>query len=149
MEVLLFIAVALSLASLATSIVYAYKVRKYVSTLLDELSLSLLTRRKSKRVKRYVLLKFVCNDKTDLKSFVNGLEKTVARFLGELDKIDCSITVASVSTASRRAIIRVAGDYRCVKRVLVALSIQHILFDGCIVVPLRTSGLLSRLRKML
>lgn len=149
MDALPLVAIALSLASLAISIFYSYKVRRYISTLLDELSMALLMKRRSRRVKRYILVKFVCSDETDLKSFVKGFEKTVTRLLGELDKIDCGITVASISTASRRAIIRVTGDYRCVKRVLVSLSIQHILLGGCIAIPVRTSGLLSRLRKML
>ncbi|MDK6029270.1 Rpp14/Pop5 family protein [Ignisphaera sp. 4213-co] len=149
MDFISIVAIAIALASLVIVFAYTHRMWKYISMLLDELSIAMLVRKKSRKVKRYILVKFICKDKTDLKSFVKSLENMFTKLLGELDKIDCGITVASISTDSSRAIIRVVGDYRCLKRVLITLSIQHILFEGCIVVPIKTSGLMSRLRKML
>ncbi len=135
----------ISLASLAI----ALPIRRELGALIDELAPALLVRRKSKRVKRYILVKVVCNDKANIVQFIKEFEKRLLRLVGELEKLECDVTVASISRASNRMIVRVRGDYRCFKRALVALSIQHIVFGDCIAIPIRTSGLISRLRKLL
>ncbi len=141
------IAVALSATSLAVALCTALSLRKKVSALLDELSMALLARKKSKKVKRYILLKVVCSEEADIKAFMMDFENRVSKLLGGIERMGCSLTIASVSKISNRMIIRVTGDYQCFKKVLVALSIQHILFGGCVAIPIRTSGLFSRLRK--
>ena len=149
MDLIILIVFALSITSLAIALKSLYMLKKYTALFIDELSTAILTRKKSRRVKRYILLKIVCNEDANPKIFIYDLHKRLSKFLGELDKIDCGITVAAFSKDSGRAILRVVGDYRCVKRVLVALSIQHIVFGDCIAIPIKTSGLLSRLRKFL
>lgn len=147
MEHLTIIAIALSAASITITLYVALHLRRSIFALVDELAIALLSRKKSRKVKRYILLKAVCSEETDVKAFVKDFEKRVSKLLGDVERMGCSLTIATISKNSNRMIIRVVGDYGCFKRVLVALSIQHILFGDCVAVPIRTSGLFSRLRR--
>jgi RNase P/RNase MRP subunit POP5 len=147
LEYLSIIAIALAVASMLIAIYITLSLKKSVGVLLDELAVALLIRKKSRRVKRYILLKTVCSEDADVKTFIRNFEQRISKLLGDIGRIECSLTIASISKTSNRMIVRVLGDYRCFKRVLMALSIQHILFGDCIAIPVRTSGLFSRLRK--
>lgn len=140
------IALVLSIASISVASYTLYKMYRYVETLIDELGYSLIVRRRHRRVKRYILVKFIC-PKEDFEMFSSTIKQRIYSFIGPLMRNRCSIDVVSYRPRSSRAIIRVRGEALCVVYTLLALSLQHIGSDtGCIVIPLRTSGLISRLR---
>lgn len=138
---------ALSLASIiAVVLLYRY-VHRITTNLIDEFGLALIARKKHRRVKRYILAKVVCLDGIDAKKLVEEIESSVNSFLGHAVKLNCSLTLLSYRSDLNRAIFRVVGSGMCVKYALVALSLQHLVSRSCIVIPIRTSGLLSRIRK--
>ncbi len=147
---LIYIALAsliLSLTSIAIAVLLYRDVRYVLNSLIDEFGLALIARKRYRRIKRYILVKMVCHDGIDIRRFGEDLEKRISSFLGPVVKMDCGLTLISFRPDLNRAIFRVVGSSICVKYSLIALSLQHFASEGCIVVPLRTSGLLSRIRK--
>lgn len=122
---------------------------KYMEPIIDELTPSALTRKRTKRVKRYLLVKAVCSEGSTARQLAEDLSKGLQLAMGLAHRTRCEVSLISFRRDAGKAIIRVVGDGNCVKEVLLTLSIQHLLLGGCILVPLKTSGLLSRLRKAL
>ena len=106
--------------------------------------------RRYRRVKRYVLLKIVCLSDVSIEQFSKALISHIYKTLGPSLRIKCGLTLIAARPDLNRAIIRVSGESECVKQVLLALSIRHLVDDiPCLTIPLRTSGLVSRLKKYL
>ena len=106
--------------------------------------------RRYRRVKRYILFRFVCFDETYTHEFIKRFTSHIYAFLGPLIRTRCGISIITIRSDLGRGIIRVSGDSECVKYVLAAMSLRHIIDDiPCLVIPLRTSGLVSRLRRYL
>lgn len=143
-----YIALILSIISIALIVIAIIKVGKYVKTLIDELGLCVVTRKKHRRIKRYILVKFFCLD-NNLEDFSKHVEQSINKFLGPLLRYKCSINIISYKPDKKRAIIRVRGEAICVTYTLLALTIQHLKenMSSCIAIPIKTSGLLSRLRR--
>lgn len=143
------IALTLSVLSLVITILMISRVYKNIELLINEFGLSLLTRKKYRRVKRYILVKFICSDNNDYKTLPNYIKNSIYMFLGPLLKHRCSIDVVSYRPSTGRTIIRVRGEAICVTYTLLALSIQHLKqsLRSCIAIPIRTSGLISRLKR--
>ncbi|MEM4513740.1 MAG: Rpp14/Pop5 family protein [Ignisphaera sp.] len=142
-------ALILSILSMAILAFTLPRIHKQVRQLIEEFAISMLTRRKYRRVKRYILVKFLCIDEEDYNVLSNRIKSSIYSFLGHMLRHKCSIEVISYKQASRRAIIRVRGEAICVTYTLLALSIQHLKNElgSCIAIPIRTSGLISRLRR--
>ena len=139
-----FVSLAVSAAALAISIA-AYRARAVPKHRKPTLS-----REKSKRIKRYVLLKVVCIDSEDPDKLFKELVQRVYTALGPALMARCGLALVAYRRDLGRAILRVSGSPDCVKHVLLALSMLHVLEDSrCLAVPLRTSGCLTRLRKAL
>lgn len=148
-EVLTYIALALSVASIAITSVVLLRLYSYMKTLIDELGASVIMHKRYRRVKRYILVKFVCVDNDDYRLLANHIRDSVYTIIGPLLRHRCNIDIVSYKPGSKRAIVRVRGEAICVKYTLLALSIQHIGKERnrCIAIPIRTSGLISRLRR--
>uniref|UniRef100_A0A7C2VH68 RNase P component 2 n=1 Tax=Ignisphaera aggregans TaxID=334771 RepID=A0A7C2VH68_9CREN len=143
------IALLVSVASLAISIAVLFRVYSYVRVLVEEFGKSLVAVKKHRRVKRYILVRFLCIDNQDYNTLENEIKNSVYSFLGPILKSRCSVDIISYRPESRRAIIRVRGEAVCVTYTLLALSIQHLRKNmrNCITIPVRTTGLISRLRR--
>ncbi|MCS7111114.1 MAG: hypothetical protein N3E36_06910 [Sulfolobales archaeon] len=137
----------LSLASIVVVALLYRDVRHIATNLINEFGLALTIRKRYRRMKRYILAKVVCLDNIDAKKLGEDIEKAVNSFLGHVVKLDCSLTLLSFRSDLNRAIFRVVGSSACVKYSLVALSLHHLASGSCIVIPIRTSGLLSRVRR--
>jgi RNase P/RNase MRP subunit POP5 len=148
-SLLTWIALAMSTLSIAITILAIPRVYREIEQIISELGTAVLTRRKYRRVKRYILVKFLCLDSNDYRDLSNYLKKSIYSLLGPVLKHRCNIELISYRADTGRAIIRVRGEAICVPYTLLALSIQHInhLLGSCIAIPIRTSGLLSRLRR--
>ena len=108
-----------------------------------------LPSRRFRRIKRYVLVKVVCLD-GEPEPLVRELTQRVYSVLGPALMARCGLALVAYRKDLGRAIIRVSGDPQCVKHVLMALSMMHVLEKSkCLAVPLRASGCLTRLRKAL
>ena len=143
--IIAYLALALSVATTAFTLIVIPRVYRYVKLLVDELGVAVLSRKRYRKVKRYILVKFVCLDNS-YESLANTVKQRVAELLGPILRHRCSVDVVSYRSSSRRAILRVRGETVCVVYTLLALSIQHIGGGSCIAIPIRTSGLISRLR---
>jgi len=151
-SVLEYLSMLLSVVSIAiaiTSLYLTYR-RAYVTRLTKLSNRNIYGSRRYKRVKRYILFRFVCFDETHVSEFSKRVTSHIYAFLGPLIKTRCGISMVTVRSDLGRGIIRVSGDSECVKYVLTAMSLRHVV-DGipCLVIPLRTSGLVSRLRRYL
>ncbi len=106
--------------------------------------------RRYRRMKRYVLLRVVCFEDVPIESFVKELVSKLYNCMGIALRARCGLALAAYRPDLGRAILRVSGDPQCLKFVLLTLSLRHFLDNvPCIAIPLRTSGLLTRLRKYL
>ncbi|ADM28080.1 hypothetical protein Igag_1275 [Ignisphaera aggregans DSM 17230] len=142
--ILSIVAIAIAIISIVT-IRYIYR---YLYNLLEELDIStIISRKKSKRVKRYIAIKILCPEETDIVTYIKSLSRDINELLGPIGRIRCGVTLISFRADKRRAILRVVGYSECVKHVLLILSIQHLLKNQCIAIPIKTSGLLTRIRK--
>ncbi|MEM1644861.1 MAG: Rpp14/Pop5 family protein [Ignisphaera sp.] len=143
------IALILSILSISIIAVTIPHIQKQTKQLIEEFAVSMLTHKKHRRVKRYILVKFLCLDKEDYNILSTRIKNCIYAFLGPILRHKCSIEVVSYRPTSRRAIIRVRGEAVCVTYTLLALSIQHLKnsLGSCIAIPIRTSGLISRLRR--
>jgi RNase P/RNase MRP subunit POP5 len=147
-NVLIWIALTMSILSIAIIILTVSRVYRNIELLVSELGISILTHKRYRRVKRYILVKFLCFDNNDYKTLSNYVKNSIYSLLGPVLRHRCSIEVISYRPNTGRAIIRVRGEAICVTYTLLALSIQHLkhTLGSCIAVPIRTSGLISRLR---
>jgi len=140
--------IGIAVAGLITSIAALRTVRSLRSV--KEPSEAVYGRRRHRRVKRYILLKIVCIETGSVEEELRELVKHIHRVLGPELSTRCGIALVAYRRDLGRAIIRVSGASDCVKHVLAALALKHIVGAGkCLAVPVRTSGLLTRLRKML
>lgn len=147
-DIVLAIALALSLTSVIMVAITLLRTYSHVKTLIEELGNSIIIRKRYKRVKRYILVKFLClEDKDSYTLFADIIKQHIYSTLGFILKHKCSIDVVSFRPNNKRAVLRVRGEASCVLYTLLALSIQHIEKSNhvCIVIPIRTSGLISRL----
>jgi RNase P/RNase MRP subunit POP5 len=142
-----FISLAISLTSIVIVIILYRDIYQAVNNLIDELGIALIARKKYRRIKRYILAKVICRDNVDIRKLSEDVERSVNSLLGRILKMNCSLTIISFRPDLNRAIFRVVGDGMCSKYCLLALSLQHFISESCIIIPLKTSGLLSRLRK--
>ncbi len=149
---LIYIALAslvLSLTSIVIVVLLYRDIYRSISSLIDEFGLTLTTRRRYRKVKRYILAKVICSDNIDVKKLGEDIKRHVNSFLGQVVRMECNLTILSLRPDVNRAIFRVVGSSICIKYSLVALSLQHLVAGSCIVIPLRTSGLLSRIKKFI
>lgn len=148
MDIVAYIALILSIISIVIMSVTLLKTYKYIKTLVDEIGISVITHKRYRKVKRYILIKFLCinNNYTSLADYIRY---SVYKTLGPILRHRCDVDVISYRPSSRRAILRVRGEAVCVLYTLLALSIQHISDETrtCIAIPIRVSGLISRLRR--
>ena len=153
MEIVEALAIASTCAacvSLALSIACIRALKSLRARSPTTVSESVYGRRRHRRVKRYILLKVVCIQGGDLDEELRSLVKHIQRVLGPELSTRCGVALVAYRRDPGRAIIRVSGASDCVKHVLSALALKHIVGAGkCLAVPIRTSGLLTRLRKML
>jgi len=141
--------IATSIALSIASLIIAARAAKQTFTTPRRIH-AVASRRRAKRVKRYVLLKVVCLDGAPPDEFARELTSKLYSALGPVLAAKCGIALAAFRKDLGRAIIRVSGDPRCVSHVLLALSTLHVLENSrCLAIPLRTSGCLTRLRKAL
>lgn len=142
-------ALILSILSIATTILTVTRLYKGIEVLIQELGVGVLTRKKYRRVKRYILVKFICLESNDYKALSNYIKNTLYSMLGPILRHRCSIDIITYRPNTGRAIIRVRGEAICVTYTLLALSVQHLKqgLGSCIAIPIRTSGLISRLRR--
>ncbi len=142
--ILSIVAMAIAIISIITT----KYVHKYLYNILEELDIpTIISRKKSKIIKRYIAIKILCPEETSIVTYIKSLSRDIDELLGPIGKIRCGVTLISFRADKKRAILRVVGYSECVKYVLLILSIQHVLKNQCIVVPIKTSGLLTRIRK--
>lgn len=147
-----YLSMLLSVVSIAIAITALYLAYRCVNAIkIVKLSnRGIYGSRRYRRVKRYILFRFVCFDETYIHEFSKKFTSHIYAFLGPLIKARCSISIITIRSDLGRGIIRVSGDSECVKYVLTAMSLRHIVDNiPCLVIPLRTSGLVSRLRRYL
>jgi len=146
------LSILLSAISITIATVSLYLIYRYVNVIkITKLSnRGIYGSRRCRRVKRYILFRFVCFDGAQAHEFSKRFTDHIYAFLGPLIKTKCGISIVAIRSDLGRGIIRVSGDSECVKYVLAAMSLRHII-DGipCLTIPLRTSGLVSRLRRYL
>lgn len=142
------VSLILSLASIILTIIAMSRLYRYAKVLVDEVGLHIVMHKRYKRVKRYVLVKFLCIDNS-FERLTEDIEQAIDRLLGSILRSRCSIDVVSYRPEKKRAILRVQGESVCVIYTLLALTIQHLEKDrdSCIAIPIRVSGLISRLRR--
>ncbi len=148
---LLYLCLGISVASLAVAVLALYTSAKRQRIVRETvLSREVYGSRHYRRTKRYILFRFVCFDSIDLEEFAKRIVSHIYAALGPTMRMKCGLALVTVRPDLGRGIIRVSGDPACVKHVLAAMSIRHIV-DGipCLIIPVRTSGLVSRLRKYL
>ena len=148
---LLYLCLGISVASLVISILVLHVSLKRQRTVREAMpSREVYGSRRYRRTKRYILFKFVCIDSIDLEEFSKKIISHIYAALGPTMRMKCGLALVAARPDLGRGIIRVSGDPVCVKYVLAAMSIRHIV-DGipCLIIPVRTSGLVSRLRKFL
>ena len=144
---IVFVSLILSAVSITTVILLYKYINRVVSSLIDEFGMALIARKRYRRVKRYILAKVICGEDVDVERMNKDIERSINSLLGSITRMDCNITLISLRPDLNRAIFRVIGNSICIKYSLLALSLQHLTTGNCIIVPLRTSGLLSRIRK--
>ena len=157
MEILLYLSIVFAIIALTLSIaslVTIFKISKFRRASSRSRLIRLLKKvygsRVSRRVKRYVLVKVVCFSDVPANVFMETLVKRLYKVLGPALRTRCGLALANYRSDIGKAIVRVSGDPFCVKAVLVALTLMHMVEDtGCVCIPLKTSGLLTRLRKLL
>ncbi len=141
----------ISIAAITIAIISIMMIRhiyKYLYSILEELDIpTIISRKKNKRIKRYIAIKILCPEEANIATYIKSLSRDINDLLGPIGRIRCGITLISFRTDKRRAILRVTGYSECVKYVLLILSIQHLLRGQCIAIPIKTSGLLTRIRK--
>ncbi len=146
-------ALILSLISIAITlyILYTHGTIDEVDIALKILRRHVYGARRSRRIKRYVLLKVVCLDPSiDMDMFIKSLTKHIRSSMGSTTRFRCDIALISYSVENGRAILRVTGDSLCLDLVLATLSIRHFIDRvSCLTIPIRVSGLVSRLRKFI
>lgn len=148
-EILIYIALAFSIISIVIASTILLRLYNYMKILVEEFGATIVVRKKYRRIKRYILVKFLCLENQNYKLLANHIRDSVYTFLGPLLRHKCSIDVISYRPSTKRAIVRVRGEAICVIYTLLALSIQHLGKEPtkCIAIPIRTSGLISRLRR--
>lgn len=148
-EILVYITLALSIISIIIASTTLLRLYNYIKILVEEFGASAIVHKKYRRIKRYILVKFLCLENHDYKLLANHIRDDIYTFLGPLLRHRCSIDIISYKPSSKRAIVRVRGEAICVIYTLLALSIQHLGREPskCIAIPIRTSGLISRLRR--
>ncbi len=136
-----------SITAIAIALIALRTTKKF---LVKKVPRTALPRRRVSRVKRYVLVKAVCMD-GDAEAMFKELVPKLYRVLGPTIMSRCGLALVAYRKDLNRAILRVSGDPECVRYVLFALATMHIVLEEskCLVVPLRTSGCLTRLRKAL
>lgn len=101
-------------------------------------------------VKRYVLLKAVCSEDVDTRKLRNLLSDVVRRVGGHLYYSLCSTDLIMFNPSNSRLLVRIRGPHFCARMFLWLISVVHLAEENpCIFAPLRTSGLLTRLRRMI
>ena len=150
--VLALLSVVMGFAALALSLGLLYRVKGVEEELyaFEDLSEALRRpRRLSNPVKRYVLFKAVCPDDIDTPRLREVLNEVIARGGGRFFKTLCSTDLITYAPSTGRGILRVRGHPICVQALIYILSTAHMEGSRCLFAPVRTSGLLTRLRRMM
>ena len=145
------LSIAMGFAALALSLGLLYRVRGVEEELyaFEDLSEALRGfRRLSNPIKRYVLFKAVCPDDVDTPRLREVLNEVIARGGGRLFNTLCSVDLITYAPSTGRGILRVRGHPICVQALVYILSTAHMEGSRCLFAPVRTSGLLTRLRRM-
>ncbi len=142
-----YLALTLSLISIVLTVIMNAKFYRYTKVLLDEIGFHIVLHKKYRRIKRYVLVKFVCLD-SGFETLSEHVKQSIDKLLGPILRYRCNVDIVSYRPEKKRAIIRVRGEAICVIYTLLALTIGHLEkdSDSCIAIPIRTSGLISRLK---
>ncbi|MEM0371402.1 MAG: Rpp14/Pop5 family protein [Ignisphaera sp.] len=143
-----YLALILSLMSIVLIVIMSTRFYGYIKALLDELGLHIALHKKYRRVKRYILVKFICLD-NGFEILSEHIKHSLNKLLGPILRYRCNVDVVSYRPEKKRAIIRVRGEAICVTYTLLALTINHLerSSDSCIAIPIKTSGLISRLKR--
>jgi len=106
----------------------------------------------AKVLKRYVLFKVLCFQQCTPQNIIDAANKAVHEALGEVLKRYCSFNVVTAAMSTEESgylIARIKGVQLCVDALTYALSTQHISSKTSIVmIPVKTSGLLKKLVKL-
>ncbi len=144
------VALILATTSFALSILVLMRILRVEKLLLfiGSRAIERVARRRLKLVKRYILFE-VHGFEGSAEELINIINRALGREIGRIGAAQCNVRLVLFSPTSLRGVLRIRGPYICMHQVLLALTtIRDFNGKKFIIVPLRASGSLKKLRKL-